>query len=260
MQPYQERLARLLAQSGALFFRAGLRLKDGRPTPYFANLGVFRSGRLALELGRCFADWLEASGQAGQVDVLLGPSYKGSAIAQATAIALWQDHGRDLLFEYDRKEQKTHGEASGQGNMFVTGALTQGARVLILDDVGTSMATKVELLDKLQAHEQAQGIKLAIMGVALAVDRQQVQAVYDAEGQVIEGARGPDACAAFTSKTGLAVWSLLGIRQCVEFLHQCGEPVLVEGARRPLDEGLLQQVREYLSVYGRDAAGADREG
>lgn len=252
MQAYQESLARLLAQSGALFFRSGLRLKDGRPTPYFANLGVFRSGRLALELGRCFADWLEHTGQAGQVDVLLGPSYKGSAIAQATAIALWQDHGQDVLFEYDRKEAKTHGEASGQGNMFVTGALTQGARVLILDDVGTSMATKVELLDKLQAHEKAQGLKLNIMGVALAVDREQVQAVYDAEGKVVEGARGPDALAAFTQKTGLAVWPLLGIRQCVEYLAASGEPVLVEGARRPLDEGLLQQVRDYLAIYGRE--------
>lgn len=251
MQPYQENLARLLAQSGALFFRSGLRLKDGRPTPYFANLGVFRSGRLALELGRCFAQWLAESGQAGQVDVLLGPSYKGSAIAQATAIALWQDHGQDLLFEYDRKEQKTHGEASGKANMFVTGALTDGARVLILDDVGTSMATKVELLDKLAAHEQAQGISLKIMGVALAVDREQVQAVYDDAGRVIEGARGADALGAFTQRTGLPVWPLLGIRQCVEFLHASGEPVLVEGLRRPLDEGLLRQVRDYLAMYGR---------
>jgi orotate phosphoribosyltransferase len=135
--------------------------------------------------------------------------------------------------------------------MFVTGALTDGARVLILDDVGTSMATKVELLDKLKAHEAAQGLKLKMVGVALAVDREQVQAVYDDAGRVVEGARGPDALAAFTQKTGLTVWPLLGIRQCVEYLHATGEPVLVEGQRRPLDDGLLQQVRDYLAVYGR---------
>ncbi len=62
MQAYQERLAVLLAESGALFFQEGLRLKDGRPTPYFVNLGVFRTGRSAWELGRCFADWMETSG------------------------------------------------------------------------------------------------------------------------------------------------------------------------------------------------------
>ncbi len=259
MKPYQESLARLLAQSGALFFRSGLRLKDGRPTPYFANLGVLRTGRLAGELGACFADWLMDAGPGERVDVLLGPSYKGSAIAQAAAIALWQRHGLERAFEYDRKEAKTHGEATGKGAMFVTGALKDGARVLVLDDVGTSMATKVELLEKLEAHQRAQGVKLDILGVALAVDREQVQAVYDAEGKVVAGARGPDALAAFQAKTGLPVWPILGIRQCVEYLHAAGLPVLVEGEPKPLDEGLLGQVRDYLAVYGRDSADAARE-
>jgi orotate phosphoribosyltransferase len=252
MRPYQETLARLLAESGSLFFRSGLKLKDGRPTPYFVNLGVFRSGRLALELGRCFADWMKEQGLHEKVDVLLGPSYKGSAIAQATAIALYQDHGLDLAFEYDRKEAKTHGEATGAGNLFVTGALQAGSRVLILDDVGTSMATKVELLEKVRAEDARRGLGLRIAGVALAVDREQVQAVYDKDGKVIEGARGADALADFQSKSGLAVWSLLGVRQAFEYLHAAGLPVLVEGARQPLGNEIMDQVRAYLAVYGRE--------
>jgi len=253
LQPYQQRLASLLAVSGALFFAPGLRLKDGRPTPYFVNLGVLRSGRLSLELGRCFADWLAHSGLAKQSPVLLGPSYKGSAIAQAAAIALWQDHGVELEFDYDRKEAKTHGEASGQGSWFVTGALRPGRPVLIMDDVGTSMATKIELLDKLGAEGRRQGQEFAVLGVALAVDREQTQAVYDEHGQVMEGVKGADALAAFTQKTGLTVWPLLGIRAAVGYLHQSREPVLVEGRRRPLDDGLLARVDEYLAVYGREA-------
>jgi orotate phosphoribosyltransferase len=252
MHAYQERLAALLAESGALFFRSGLKLKDGRPTPYFVNLGVFRSGRLALELGRCFADWMVEQGLHEKVDVLLGPSYKGSAIAQACAIALYQDHGLDLAFEYDRKEAKTHGEASGAGNHFVTGAMQPGSRVLILDDVGTSMATKVELLEKVQAEDARRELGLKIMGVALAVDREQVQAVYDSEGQVIAGARGADARADFQAKSGLPVWALLGMRQAFEYLHGRGLPVLVEGKRQPMGDGLMEQVRAYLAVYGRE--------
>jgi orotate phosphoribosyltransferase len=252
MRPYQQRLAALLAESGSLFFRSGLRLKDGRPTPYFVNLGVFRTGRLALELGRCFADWMKDQGLHQQVDVLLGPSYKGSAIAQATAIALYQEHGVDLAFEYDRKEAKTHGEASGGGNLFVTGALDKGSRVLILDDVGTSMATKVELLDKVKAEDARRGLGLKIQGVALAVDREQVQAVYDAEGKVVQGGRGADALADFTAKTGLKVWALLGMRQAFQWLHSQGLPVLVEGVRQPLGEALMQQVGDYLAIYGRE--------
>ncbi len=252
MRPYQQRLAGLLAESGALFFRDGLRLKDGRPTPYFVNLGVFRTGRLALELGRCFAEWMVERGLHREVDVLLGPSYKGSAIAQAAAIALYERQGADLAFDYDRKEAKTHGEASGQGNMFVTGALTDGARVLIIDDVGTSMATKVDLLDKLKADEERRGIKLDIKGVALAVDREQTQAVYDGQGRVVEGARGADALAAFTAGTGLPVWPLLGIRTAMSALLESGAPVMVGGERRPLDENLMARVRDYLAVYGRE--------
>lgn len=251
MKPYQENLARLLSESGALFFRQGLKLKDGRPTPYFFNLGVFRTGRLSLELGRCFAAWFVDAGLQDQVDVILGPSYKGSALAQAMAIALWSDHGIEIGFDYDRQVPKTHGEASGQGANFVTGALVDGARVLIIDDVGTSMATKVELLDKLALEEAARGVKYRLSGVVLAVDREQTQAVYDADGQVVEGARGADALAAFTQKTGLGVWPLIGIRDCVEYLHQAGLPVLVDGQRRPLDDAVLAQVRDYLAVYGR---------
>lgn len=252
MKPYQQELARLLAESGALFFADGLRLKDGRPTPYFVNLGVFRTGYLALALGRCFADWMVEAGLPDKVDVLLGPSYKGSAIAQGAAIALYERHGIDMAFDYDRKEAKTHGEASKKGAMFVTGALAAGGRVLIIDDVGTSMATKVELLEKLD-DQKAAGLEVEIAGVALAVDREQTQAVYDASGAVIEGERGPDAVAAFKEKTGLPVWALLGMLQAAEYLHQEGLEVLVNGERRVIDDGLMKKMHDYLAVYGREA-------
>ena len=50
MKPYQEDLAAILAESQALFFQDGLTLKDGRPTPYFVNFGLFRTGRLIAVL------------------------------------------------------------------------------------------------------------------------------------------------------------------------------------------------------------------
>ncbi len=250
MKDYQKRLAELLAKSGALMFRQGLRLKDGRPTPYFVNLGVFRTGRLSWALGRCFADWFVDHNLGGKVDVLLGPSYKGSAIAQAMAIALQREHGIDLAFDYDRKEAKTHGEHAGKGSMFVTGALQPGTRVLIIDDVGTSMATKVELLEKIQDFF---GNKAPhVVGVALAVDRQQTQAVYNDKGKVVEGKRGADALAAFEEKTGLPVWSLLGIREAVDHLVENGVEVMVDGEMRELEQEVVDTLEQYLAVYGRE--------
>ncbi|MCB2186052.1 MAG: hypothetical protein KQJ78_06515 [Deltaproteobacteria bacterium] len=253
MREYQKRLAGLLAESGALFFREGLRLKDGRPTPYFVNFGVFRTGRLAVELGRCFAGWFQDQGELAQrVDVIVGPSYKGSALAQGMAMSLFSDYGRDLAFDYDRKEAKTHGEQSGGGSLFVTGALAAGSRALIVDDVGTSMATKVDLLDKIAAHARGLGGEIALEGVVLAVDREQTQAVYDADGGVVEGARGEDALGAFRQKTGLPVWSLLGIRQAVSYLYEGRAEVLVDGRRQALDAGLLERFQAYLALYGRE--------
>ncbi len=136
--------------------------------------------------------------------------------------------------------------------MFVTGALTPGAKVLIIDDVGTSMATKRDLLDKLTAEGQRLGRPFQVLGVLLGVDRQQTQAVYDAAGQVVEGVRGADALAAFQQETGVKVWSLLGIREMVGYLAEVGEPVSVAGVKRPLEQAEVRRVEEYLALYGRE--------
>lgn len=252
MQPYQENLAKLIAESGALFFQDGLRLKDGRPTPYFVNLGVFRTGRLTFELGRCFADWMAAQGLLDQVDVIVGPSYKGSALAQGCAIALYERHNVNLSFDYDRKEAKTHGEATGHGHLFVTGAAYAGGRMLIIDDVGTSMATKKDLLKKINWLKPRAEKPIEIKGVCLAIDREQTQAVYDSEGRVREGKRGPDALTAFKEETGVQVWSLLGIRRAINYLYESGTQVLVNGQPQPLDDELMETVHEYLALYGRE--------
>eukprot|EP01022_Parablepharisma_sp_SALTPOND_P002723 TRINITY_DN11111_c0_g1_i2.p1 TRINITY_DN11111_c0_g1~~TRINITY_DN11111_c0_g1_i2.p1 ORF type:complete len:809 (-),score=292.58 TRINITY_DN11111_c0_g1_i2:541-2967(-) len=167
-------------------------------------------------------------------------------------MCLWQDEGLEKAFDYDRKEAKTHGEASGHKAMFVTGALTPGAKVLIIDDVGTSMATKKDLLDKLEAEGQRLGRPFAVAGVLLAVDREQTQAVYDGKGELTEGVRGPDALAAFVQETGVKVWSLLGIRQMVTFLADAGEPVNLAGDMRPLGPAQVDEVEQYLAVYGRE--------
>jgi len=252
IKSYQRRLVKLLAKSGALFFRKGLKLKDGRHTPYFINLGMLCRGSLVLEFGRCFAEWMTEHGLHKQVSVLLGPSYKGSAIVQALAVALYESYNVDLTFDYDRKEIKNYGEATGHENIFVTGALTHSAQVLIIDDVGTSMMTKIDLINKLAVEKQRREIELDIKGVVLVVDREQTQAVYDKEGVVVEGARGDDALISFTAVTGLPVWSLLNIRTILKILLITKIPVLVEDVYRPLDQKILKEVWNYLDIYGRE--------
>jgi orotate phosphoribosyltransferase len=200
MQDHQKAFARLLADTGALFFAQGLRLKDGRPSPYFVNMGLFRTGRLNSLLGSYLAQMIVANDLAGGIDVILGPSYKGSALAVAAAEALWRDHRIDLAFEYDRKEAKTHGEASGKGSLFVTNALFKGSRVFIVDDVVTTMGTKYDILNLLKDESDRKNLDLKVVGVGLAVNREQTTAVTDSDGQVILGERGHDPVARFEQK------------------------------------------------------------
>jgi orotate phosphoribosyltransferase len=95
------------------------------------------------------------------VDMLFGPAYKGIALAAATAIALAEQHRRDLPWAYNRKEAKEHGE----GGVLV-GAPLQG-RVLIVDDVMTAGTAVRESLALIRAHGATPA------GVLIALDRQE---------------------------------------------------------------------------------------
>lgn len=240
----------LLAESNALFFKDGLTLKDGRPTPYFVNFGLFRTGRLISDLGRIMADYMVDSGLADKCDILVGPSYKGSALAVAAAAALWNNYQIDKGFDYDRKEAKTHGEASIQSARFVTGALFDGCRVLIIDDVVTTMATKFDLLSRLTEEATAKSQSYNPVGVALFMDRQQTTAVYDRQNQLLADERGQDAVKNFEMATGLSVGTILGIRATVDFLYQEKIPVSQNGKMEPLGNAAMDKFNQYLEKYG----------
>jgi orotate phosphoribosyltransferase len=250
MEDFKKRLARTLAETGALFFDDGLVLKDGRPTPYFVNMAMFKTGRLSLDMGSFFADMMVSRDLVKDTDIILGPSYKGSSIALATSIALWKDHGHDLPFDYDRKEAKTHGEASAAGSMFVNRTFFDGCRIFVVDDVATSMNTKYDLLDKIAAEAQARGMAYQVVGIGIGIDREQTTAVYDADGRVIPGKRGRDAIKDFVSKSGVPVSCVSGIREVVEYLFVEKMPVMIHGTHKPIDAETKARFDEYLATYG----------
>ena len=158
MHDYQRDFIELTLQRDVLRF-GEFTLKSGRQSPYFFNMGRIDSGAALARLGRAYASALVNSGV--PVDMLFGPAYKGIPLAAATAIALADEHGRDLPWAYNRKEAKDHGE----GGVLV-GAPLQG-RVLIVDDVMTAGTAVRESL----ALIRAQGATPA--GVLIALDRQE---------------------------------------------------------------------------------------
>lgn len=141
-------------------------LKSGRKSPYFFNLGQFSDGAGIALLGKSYADHLQASG--AEFDMLFGPAYKGIPLVSVTAMALANDHQRNLPFCYNRKEVKDHGEG-GQ----LVGAPLAG-KVWLIDDVltaGTAAQASIEMI-------QIAGAEVA--GLIVAFDRQEAGSDGDA--------------------------------------------------------------------------------
>jgi orotate phosphoribosyltransferase len=211
---------------------------------------MFRTGRLSMEMGAFFADMMVSRSIAQETDIILGPSYKGSAIALATAIALYTRHGIDISFDYDRKEAKTHGEFDHSGGIFVNRTFFDGCRVLVVDDVATSMGTKYELLQKVQREGASKKINVSIKGIGIAVDREQTAAVYDENGKVVPGKKGENAIGKFVSDTKIPVYAVAGISEVVHYLFDEKVPLLIEGKRAPLDHKWISEFNHYMDTYG----------
>ncbi len=143
-------------------------LKSGRISPYFFNAGLLATGEMLALLARGYAEALAEQmaatndGVNEQELVIFGAAYKGIPFVAATAQALWEHHGINAKWGYNRKEAKTHGEG---GNL--VGADVSGKAVWVLDDVitaGTAMREVVEILEQAGA---------SVAGIIVALDRKE---------------------------------------------------------------------------------------
>jgi len=158
MQNYQREFIDFALETGVLRF-GEFTLKSGRTSPYFFNAGLFNSGSSLARLGRFYAQTIVGSGI--EFDVLYGPAYKGIPLAAVTAAAMYDQHGLDVPYAFNRKEAKTHGEG---GN--IVGHALEG-RVAIIDDVitaGTAIRESMDIITGLGATPAA---------VFIALDRQE---------------------------------------------------------------------------------------
>jgi orotate phosphoribosyltransferase len=212
MQDYQREFLDFALSVGVLRF-GEFTLKSGRLSPYFFNAGLFDTGGALARLGRYYARTIVASGIG--FDVLYGPAYKGIPLAAVTAAALYDQHGRDVGYAFNRKEAKDHGEGGT-----VVGHRLEG-RVLVIDDVitaGTSVRESVEII-------RAQGAQPA--GVVIALDRQE------------RGTGERSAVQEVRADFGLPVAAIVGLEHLVEYL-----------ADEPGAAAQLEAIRGYRARYG----------
>lgn len=144
---------------GALQVGSHWKLKSGRVSPYFFNLGKIQTGEGLAKLGTFYAKCITDCFPEAQV--LFGPAYKGIPVVTATAIALAQQK-KSVGIAYNRKEAKEHGETG-----VLVGASLKGQKVVIIDDVLTAGTAIREVLPLIS---NAGG---TLHGIVIAFNRQE---------------------------------------------------------------------------------------
>ena len=156
---YKEEFIKFMVENGVLRF-GEFTLKSGRKAPYFINTGNYKTGKQLAKLGEYYAACIVENGL--NAETLVGPAYKGIPLSVTTAIALYNKYGKELNYCFDRKEVKDHGE----GGLFVGQQLSDGEKVIIIEDVMTSGKALREILPKLQAAANVE-----VVGMIISVDR-----------------------------------------------------------------------------------------
>lgn len=140
------------------------KLKSGRTSPYFFNLGHIDNGPALKQLADLYAKCIHRHfyQQGLDFDLLLGPAYKGIPLATATSLSLMQQYDKAVKFAFNRKEAKQHGE----GGLFL-GAPIKG-KILLIDDVITAGTAVRSLLSLIDTYPNAE-----VVGLVVSFDRQE---------------------------------------------------------------------------------------
>jgi len=212
MQDYQRDFLDFALDLGVLRF-GEFTLKSGRVSPYFFNAGLFNTGAALARLGRYYAQAIVDAGI--RFDVLYGPAYKGIPLAAVTAAALYDRHGLDVPYPFNRKEAKSHGEGGS-----IVGHALEGD-ILIIDDVITAGTAIRESMDIITAE----GARPA--GVVIALDRQE------------RGKGARSAIQEVESDYGIPVTAIVRLADLIEFVAGRGDA-----------EEHLAGIRAYREQYG----------
>lgn len=175
---YKNEFIKFMMECGVLTF-GDFTLKSGRKAPYFVNTGNYKTGAQIAKLGEFYAQCIKDNNI--PAETLFGPAYKGIPLATGCAIALFNKYGIEVNYCFDRKEAKDHGE----GGVIVGKKLTDGEKIVIIEDVITAGTAIRQVIPVLKAVADVD-----ITGMVISVDRMEkgqgdksaVQEVYDEFG------------------------------------------------------------------------------
>ena len=221
------RFTEFLLESNALKF-GDFTLKSGRKSPYFINAGAFDDGKKIAALGAFYAEKISQAIVHNtiprNIDTVFGPAYKGIPLAVSTAIALTAGHNMTVGYTFDRKEKKDHGD----GGWMVGTPLTDGMKVLLVDDVmtaGTAVRESIELFK----HVADVNMK----ALFVSVDRME------------RGTRECSTLDELRQDYGIQVFPIVTVREVIAFLHNNS----IDG-KVYIDDEMKAKMEAYLEEYG----------
>ncbi len=212
MKPYQQEFLNFAIENNVLRFGEFI-LKSGRLSPYFFNFGLFQTGSALARLGDFYAQAIVDSGV--KFDMLFGPAYKGIPLVSIIAATLYEKHGIDYTYAYNRKESKNHGEG---GN--IVGAPLKG-RVLIVDDV-ISAGTACREAAQIVAENNA-----ILAGITISLDRQERGQSTQSAVQEVE------------KSYNINVINIISLEDVIEHIKTCIN-----------DKNLIEKIDAYRKRYG----------
>ncbi len=222
MEQYKEEFIKFMVDCEVLRF-GDFVTKSGRKTPFFVNTGYYRTGGQLRRLGGYYARAIrEKFGL--DFEVLFGPAYKGIPLAVTTAAAISELYGRDIRYCSNRKEVKDHGDKG----ILLGGPVSDGDRVVIIEDVttaGTSIAETLPII-------RAQGA-VDVLGLVVSVDRME------------RGQGEKSALAEIEEKYGLKTTAIVTMAEVTEYLY--GRE---HNGKIVIDDAIKAAIDTYYEQYG----------
>lgn len=160
MEQYKKEFIEFMVDCGVLKF-GDFTTKSGRKTPFFVNTGYYRTGAQLRRLGEYYAKAINDK-YGTDFDILFGPAYKGIPLSVATTMAISEFYGKEIKYCSNRKEVKDHGDTG----ILLGSPLTDGDKVIIIEDVTTAGTSIGETMPILNAQA-----KVEVLGLVVSVDR-----------------------------------------------------------------------------------------
>ena len=222
MESYKEEFIHFMIDCDVLKF-GDFVTKSGRNTPFFINTGFYRTGSQLKKLGEYYARAI-ADCFGTDFDVLFGPAYKGIPLSVTTSVALSDLYQKDVRYCADRKEEKDHGE----GGKLLGGPISDGDKVVIIEDVTTAGTSIKENFPVIKAQGDVD-----VVGLVVSVDR-------------MERGQGDKAALDEISETyGMKTTAIVTMSEVVECLYN--KPY---NGKVYIDDELKAAIDRYYEQYG----------